>query len=331
MNGKAQDVAAPRGRQVERSRASELGTWIAMPVGIVTVIVVGSILSDRFLSVGNFVNVLNSMSIVGIIVIGMTFVLISGGMADLSVPATLATGGIIVLALQPNLGTVGAMLVGVTAAGLAGLVNGLLIGYARANPIIVTLGVGTIVLGIAQATVGGVIVYGQDPSTGDFVKSTVFGLPMMVVIFLVIAAIGHILLSRTPWGRSTYAIGSNYRATEASAVSIRRIKASAFVLTALLAGLAGCLLGLTLQSARPAIGAGYEFDAITAVVVGGVSLLGGSGSIPRALGGLLFVQLLTNVLVLQGVPTPVQGLAKGILIAGAVAIDIYLRKKGGRS
>lgn len=318
-------------RQVKRSALSRAGSWIAMPVGIVLVVIVGSVLSDRFFTVGNFVNILNSMSIVGIIVVGMTFVLISGKMADLSVPATVGTGGIIVLALQPQLGTVGAMAVGIGAAALAGLINGLLIGYARANAIIVTLGVGTIVLGIAQATVGGVIVYGTDPSSGNFIKSTLFGVPMMVVIFVVFAIIGHLLLSRTPWGRYTYAIGSNMRGTEASAVNVRRTTAQAFILTAVLAGFAGCLLGLSLQSARPAIGTGYEFDAITAVVVGGVSLLGGSGSIPRAMGGLLFVQLLTNVLVLQGVPTPVQGLAKGILIVGAVAIDIHFRRKGGRS
>jgi ribose/xylose/arabinose/galactoside ABC-type transport system permease subunit len=328
---KTQDKLEPRSRQIERSRLSKAGSWIAMPIGIVVVIIAGSVLSDRFFSIGNFVNILNSMSIVGIIVVGMTFVLVSGGMADLSVPANVAMGGIIVLGLQPQLGTAGAMLVGIAAAGIAGMINGLLIGYARANSIIVTLGVGIIVLGIAQATVGGVIVYGTDPSSADFVKSTVLGLPMMVVIFIVIAVIGHVLLSRTPWGRSTYAIGSNYRATEASAVNVRLVSAGAFILTALLAGLAGSLLGLTLQAARPAIGTGYEFDAITAVVVGGVSLLGGAGSIPRAIGGLLFVQLLTNVLVLQGVPTPVQGLAKGILIVGAVAIDIHLRKRGGRS
>lgn len=324
-------VDASRSRTVRTSRTTRLGSWIAMPLGILVIIIIGSLLSPRFLSLSNFSNIVLSMSVVGIIVVGMTFVFISGGMADLSVPATVATGAIIVLGAQPALGTVGAALVAIVAAGVAGLVNGLLIGYAKANPIIVTLGIGTIVLGLAQAFVGGAIVYGTDPTTGDFVKSELFGIPMIVVIFVVIAIIGHILLSRSPWGRWTYAVGSNYRATEASAAPVRKVKAAAFVLTAILAGGSGVLLGLSLQSARPAIGTGYEFDAITAVVVGGVSLLGGFGSIPRAIGGLLFVQLLTNVLVLQGVPTPVQGLAKGILIAGAVAIDVYLRRKGGRS
>ncbi len=93
--------------------------------------------------------------------------------------------------------------------------------------------------------------------------------------------------------------------------------------------MSGALLGLTLQSARPLVGTGYEFSAITAVVVGGISIMGGFGSVPRAIAGLVFVQLLTNVMVLQGVRTPVQGFVLGLLIAGAVALDVALRRRGG--
>ena len=109
---------------------------------------------------------------------------------------------------------------------------------------------------------------------------------------------------------------------------MRAVRAGAFVITAFAAGISGGLLGLTLQSARPLVGQGYEFSAITAVVVGGVSIMGGFGSIPRAMAGLVFVQLLTNVMVLQGVRTPIQGFVLGLLIAGAVALDIALRKRG---
>ena len=106
------------------------------------------------------------------------------------------------------------------------------------------------------------------------------------------------------------------------------VKAGAFVVTGLCAGLSGALLGLTLQSARPLVGTGYEFSAITAVVVGGVSIMGGFGSVPRAIAGLTFVQILTNVMVLQGVRTPIQGFVLGLLIAFAVALDVALRKRG---
>jgi ribose/xylose/arabinose/galactoside ABC-type transport system permease subunit len=313
------------------SRASRYLDLVArggLPFIILAVIVFGSLTSPVFFTTGNFLNVLTNMSIVGIVVVAMTYVLVVGGLADLSVPATIACGAILSLALQTQLGTGGAFLVAVLVAGATGLINGLLIGYARVNAIIVTLGMGTIILGIVQAMVGGVIVYGADPHSADFIKSRPFGMPMVVVLFILIAIIGHLILSHTFWGRWTMATGGNYSAAEASAVPVRAVKAGAFVFTGLAAGISGGLLGLTLQAARPMVGTGYEFSAITAVVVGGVSIVGGFGSVPRAIAGLVFVQLLTNVMVLQGVRTPVQGLALGILIAGAVGADLALRKRG---
>lgn len=310
---------------------ARLGPLIGMPLGIVLLLVVGTVLSDRFFTAGNLVNVLINISILGVIVVGMAFVFITRGLADLSVPATVAVGAILTLSLQPAIGTLAAAGVGILAATAAGVINGVLIGYARINPVITTLAVSTIVLGVAQWSVGGVIVYGSDPQAQAFLNSRVFGIPVIVIIFVLVALIGHLVLSRTTLGRWVYAAGSNPDATRASAVPLARTRALAFILTAGLSGLAGSLLGITLQTARPAIGIGYEFDAITAVVVGGISLLGGSGSIPRAMGGLLFVALLNNILVLQGVPTPVQGIAKGLLIVLAVSLDIYLRRKGGRS
>lgn len=318
-------------RVTRANLTARMAPLIGMPLGIVLLLVVGAILSDRFLTVGNLVNVLINISILGVIVVGMTFVFITRGLADLSVPATVAVGAILTLGLQPAIGTVPAALVAILAALAAGCINGLLIGYARINPVITTLAVSTIVLGIAQWSVGGVIVYGSDPAAQAFLNGRVFGIPIIVLVFLAVAIAGHLVLSRTTLGRWVYAAGSNPDATRASAVPVARTRAAAFVLTAGLSGLAGVLLGITLQTARPGIGAGYEFDAITAVVVGGISLLGGSGSVPRALGGLLFVALLNNILVLQGVPTPVQGIAKGLLIVGAVSLDIYLRRKGGRA
>jgi ribose/xylose/arabinose/galactoside ABC-type transport system permease subunit len=318
------------GRVSAVTSGNRLAGWIGLPAALVALLVLGALTTDKFLTTGNLINILTGMSIVGIIVVGMTFVIITQGLADLSVPATVATGAIVVLKGQETLGTAGAIIAAVLVAGLAGAVNGVLIGYARANPIIVTLGIGTIVLGLAQALVGGAIVYGEPTATSRFLSDRILGVPVVVLIFLAVAAIGHLVLSRTAWGRWTYAVGSNYAATEASGVPVRRTRGAAFVLTGALSGFSGVLLGLTLLSARPVVGTGYEFDAITAVVVGGVSLLGGFGSIPRAMGGLLLVQLLTNLLVLYGVPTPVQGLGKGAIIALAVAVDIHLRRKGGR-
>ncbi|MER3393835.1 MAG: ABC transporter permease, partial [Microcella pacifica] len=171
----------------------------------------------------------------------------------------------------------------------------------------------------------------DNPEAQAFLTGRVFGvIPVIVLIFLAVVIMGHLLLSRSMLGRWSYAVGSNPSATGASAVPVKRVRAIAFLMTGTLSGFSGVLLGITLQTARPGIGMGYEFDAITAVVVGGVSLLGGSGTVLYAFGGLLFVQLLTNIMVLLGVPTEPQGLVKGALIVGAVAIDVALRRRGGR-
>lgn len=316
------------GRFDRGSRSIAMLSRAGLALAIVAVISYGALSSPVFLTTGNLVNVLTSMAIVGIVVVGMTFVLVVGGLADLSVPATIACGAILTLALQPVLGPVPAFLLAIGLAGACGLVNGMLVGYVGINPIIATLGVGTILLGIVQAAVGGVIVYGADPSSADFVKGRVLGIPNIVLIFLAIAVVGNFVLSKSFWGRWTIATGGNYRAAEASAVPVRAVKAGAFVITGLAAGLSGALLGLTLQSARPLVGTGYEFSSITAVVVGGVSIMGGAGSVPRAIAGLVFVQVLTNVMVLQGVRTPIQGFVLGLLIASAVALDVALRKRG---
>ncbi len=299
-----------------------------LAIAIALVVLYGAISSPVFFTLGNFLNVLTSMSLIGIIVIGMTFVLIVGGLADLSVPATIACGAILSLAMQPYVGAVPAALLAIALAGFCGLLNGILIGYLEINPIITTLSVGAIVLGVVQAAVGGVIVYGSDPVMAELVKGRILGIPNVVWVFAAVALLGHYILSRTYWGRWVTAIGGNYTAARASAIPVRAVKSGAFVATGLCAGLSGVLLGLTLQSARPFLGAGYEFSAITAVVIGGISILGGFGSIPRAIAGLIFVQLLTNVMVLEGVRTPPQGFVMGLLIAVAVSLDVALRKRG---
>lgn len=318
-------------RVTDEKKTNKLLGGIALPLGILGLLVAGALLSEQFLTTRNLTNVLINMSIVGIIVVGMTFVFIVRGLADLSVPAMVAIGALLALGLQPALGSLLAALVGVLAASFAGLINGLLIGYARLNPVITTLATGTIVLGVAQAAVGGVIVYGNDPQLQSFLTGRLLGIPVIVLIFLAVALGGHLLLSRTTFGRWVYATGSNPDATKASAVPVQLTRGAAFWMTATLSGFSGVLLGLTLQTARPGVGTGYEFDAITAVVVGGVSLLGGFGNMPRALGGLLLVTLLSNIMVLNGIPTESQGLVMGTLIAAAVAVDVYLRRRGGAS
>src|SRR5699024_4675788 len=234
--------ASARLRKV--SRRSKIQAQVGVPAGIGIACVIGVLTSDNFLTVGNLMNVLINVSVLGVIAVGMTFVFITRGLADLSVPANVAVGAILVLALQPQLGTAGAAAVGLVAAGLAGTISGVLIGYGGINPVITTLALNTIVLGFVQWAVGGVIVYGSDTSAQNALNSRVLGVPVIVIILVAVAAIGHLLLSRTILGRWTYATGGNPHATRASAAPVAFTKATAFAMTGLHSGLAGVLLGI---------------------------------------------------------------------------------------
>jgi ribose transport system permease protein len=310
-------------------RDKKLGFSLGVPATVLLLLVGGALSSPQFLTTHNLLNVLISISIVGIVAVGMAFVTISGGWADLSVPALIATGAIILLHAQPAFGTLWALALAIGACAIAGAVNGMLIGYVKANPIVVTLGTNIIILGIAQSFVGGKIVYNSDPVANEVVLGKIYGVPFIVVVFLGFALAAHFLLNRTVWGRWTVATGGNYAAAAASGVPVRLIRGMSFVFTSIFAGVSGCLLALSLQSVRPVIGIGYDFNSFAALVVGGVSLLGGSGSIPRVIGGLFIIQLMSNIMVLHGFPTTAQGLAEGIVIVFAVAFDIKLRRRSG--
>jgi ribose transport system permease protein len=266
---------------------------------------------------------------VGLAALGSTFVAVCGGLADLSIPANVALGALVALGAQSVVGPEWAAFLGLLVASLGGLVNGVLIGYVRINPIIVTLGSGFLLLGLAQLLVGGGIVYAEPSAFGTFVAGNLLGIPVAVWIFFIVALILHVVLSRTAFGRWNFAVGGNYEASAASAVPVRFTRASAFVLTGLLSGMCGVLIALSLGQARPIIGVGYEFVAITAVVIGGTSLFGGRGSILRTVGGVIILALINNLIVLIGWPTPATGLATGSILLAVVAVDAYLRRRTG--
>jgi ribose transport system permease protein len=302
---------------------------LSIPLAIVALMIVGSFVSPSFLTARNFINVLNAYSAVGLAALGSTFVAVCGGLADLSIPANVAMGALVALGVQSVVGPEWAAVLGILVASLGGLVNGVLIGYVRINPIIVTLGSGFLLLGLAQLLVGGGIVYAEPSAFGSFVAGNLLGLPVAVWIFFIVALILHVVLSRTPFGRWNFAVGGNYEASAASAVPVRFTRAAAFVLTGLLSGMCGVLIALSLGQARPIIGVGYEFVAITAVVIGGTSLFGGRGSILRTVGGVIILALINNLIVLIGWPTPASGFATGTILLVVVAVDAYLRRRTG--
>lgn len=315
------------------SRQGTVGSILSrasIPIAVVVLLIIGAIASPSFLTTSNLLNVLNANAAVGLAALGMTFVAVCGGLADLSVPANVAMGALISLGAQPAIGPVPAVILGILVATLGGVINGILVGYFRINPIIATLGTGTAILGLSQLLIGGGIVYGKPSALANLVSGNFLGIPVFVWIFVVVAIVLHPLLSRTAWGRWNHAVGGNYVASAASAVPVRLTKASAFVLTGLLSGVCGALLGLSNGQARPIVGTGYEFVAITAVVIGGTSLFGGTGSILRTVGGVIITALIGNLIILIGLPTQTTGLVTGVIVLVAVSVDAYFRRKAGR-
>ncbi len=314
----------------KRGLRATLVSRLSIPLAIVVLLIIGLLISPSFLTFSNLTNVLNANAAVGLIALGMTFVAVCGGMADLSVPANVAMGALVALGAQPVAGPLGAALLGLAVATLGGVINGVLIGYLKLNSIITTLGTGSVLLGLSQLLIGGGIVYGEKNGISAVLRSDFIGIPLFVWIFALVALILTPLLSRTAFGRWNFAVGGNYEAAEASVVPVRFTKASAFILTGFLAGLCGVLLGLSNGQARPIIGFNYEFVAITAVVIGGTSLFGGSGSVLRTVGGVIITALISNLIILGGLPTQSTGLVTGAIVLVAVGFDVYSRRKAGR-
>jgi ribose transport system permease protein len=289
--------------------------------------IAGTILSPVFLTKENLLNVARTVSFLGFVAIGMTFVVIGGNLVDLSVESTIAAAGILVLAVMPTVGPLGAILITLGLGAVIGTINGILVGYVRGNPVMVTLGMNVVVGGLGTAFAQGGFVYDTDATFARLGRGDILGVPICVWLLVITALCFAAVLSSTTFGRWVYATGTNYPASRVAGVPVKRVIASTFVVSGVLAAAAGILLSSLLGSARTGSGVGYAFNAVTAVAIGGASLLGGSGSLPRTAAGLLVVGVLNNLMVLVGVPSDAQQLVVGIVIIVVVAGDVFIRRR----
>lgn len=285
---------------------------------------------DSFLTLDNFLNVLRRSSVYGIIAVGMTFVIISGGI-DLSVGSLLALSGMIAAQVMISLGgeapDVQALWIGV-AAGLGvgligGLLNGVVLVRLKLQPFIVTLGTMSLFRGIAL-----VMNDGQPINVGAFrylAEGTVVGVPISILLFLAVILLAGGALRYVRFGRHTYAIGSNEEAAFHAGVHVRRVKVGIYTLGGLLTGLAGLIAMSRTVSAQPTAGVGAELDVIAAVVIGGASLSGGRGTIMGTIIGTLLISFLRNGCTLVGISTNAQLIVIGVVIIIAVAMDQFTR------
>jgi len=286
---------------------------------LILLIIAASMLSDRFLSVPNLLNILRQVAIVGILAIGMTFVILTKGI-DLSVGSLLGISVVLYAGLLENYSMAVAIPLGLGAAMLAGLVNGIGVAFARIPPFIMTLGMLSFARGLAFIYTGGTPIPILNENFYSLGNGYIAGIPIPSLILIAVVAVSAVILSLTPFGRSIYGIGSNEEAARLSGVPVNLYKVIVYVISGLVSGLAGLVYASQLSIGTPIAGQGYELDAIAAVVVGGTSLFGGKGTVAGTFIGTLIIGVLANILNLTGVDPYVQQLFKGALIVVAVYV-----------
>jgi len=284
-------------------------------------------LNPVFLSVTNITTILRAMSFIGIIAIGQTLLLISGAF-DLSVGSTAGLAAIICsyAMVRLNLPIPVAVLAGLGTGAIVGLVNGFSVLKLGVPAFIATLGMLYIAKGIAFLISKGYTIYPLPEAVNQFGTAEPFGTSWSFVIFVVLAVIAHFVLSKTTYGRKLYAVGGNPEVARLAGISPAAIQMSGFVLVGICASLGGMSLMARIVTGNPTIGLGWELNVIAGVVIGGVSLFGGAGSIPGAVIGLLIMQVVTSGLVVVGVDPYWQTVAVGVIMITAVAIDILRRR-----
>jgi len=306
--------------------AARIWRRVGVLAALIILVIAASFLSDRFLTPANLLNILRQVAIVGILAIGMTFVILTRGI-DLSVGSILGLSVVIYAGLLETHSMAIAIPLGLLVAMAAGLVNGLGVASAGIPPFIMTLGMLSFARGLAFLYTGGTPIPILNEAFYNLGNDYLFGIPIPSLILLAILAVSAVILSLTAFGRSVYAIGSNEEAARLSGVPVRLYKIIVYVIAGGVSGLAGLVYASQLSIGTPIAGQGYELDAIAAVVVGGTSLFGGKGSVGGTFLGTLIIGVLANILNLTGVDPYVQQLFKGALIVVAV----YFMSRSGRS
>ncbi len=290
-----------------------------------------SFFSNRFLTVSNLTNVARQISINGVMAVGMTFVILTGGI-DLSVGSVMALTGTIMAGAMVNQGwpSFVAVLAGLALGIVLGLINGSLVAYAKLPAIIVTLAMMEAARGLALLYTGGYPLAGLPSSFSTLGRGFLFDIqliPIPAVVMLITYLAAYILLNHIPFGRYFFAVGDNEEAAHLSGVNTRKVKILAHVISGFTAALAGLIITSRLMSGQPNAGEGFELDAIAAVVLGGTDIAGGRGSILGTLIGSLTMGVLSNGLNLMGVSPYVQRVIKGLIIVGAIFISSRRRNR----
>ena len=287
-----------------------------------------SFTSSAFLSSTNLINIARQMAMLGISAVGMTFVMLTGGI-DLSVGSIISLTGIVtaISMVTLHLNMIIAILLGLAVAVIVGLINGIAVTKFKIPALITTLGTMTSVRGLSFIFTGGMPVFGFPNSFNVFGRGSIVGVPIPVIIMTVIFFIGWITLNRTKYGRYLYAIGGNDEAARLSGINVPKNLLLAYLFSGLLTGIAGIIMLSRVNSGQPTTGTGFEMDVITAVVLGGINIAGGEGNFIGFIYGILIIGVLSNGMVLLNVYDYYQMLIKGLVLLFAVGIDKYYKNK----
>jgi len=328
----------PQMGQLVSSIFSKYGIFLVFAA----MVLVASLLSPAFLSRINLINIVRQMSVVGLISLGVTGVIVSGGI-DLSSGSVVGLTAVVAasLAQDPEFATlfypglhglplVVPVLAACLVGALVGLINGSLVAKARIPPFIATLGTYTSIRGLALLYTGGRPISDLTDAYNFIGQGDVLGVPVPIIILVVMAVVTHILYANTKFGKYIYAIGGNEQAARVSGINSGRYKLLMYVFAGFLSGLAGLVVSARIGSGQPGLGVGYELDAIAAAVIGGASLsAGGIGTVAGTIVGALIIGVLNNILDLTNVSAYWQQIIKGCIIVGAVIID-QLKHRGSK-
>jgi ribose transport system permease protein len=311
-----------------RDRLTNTVSQLAAGGALIVIFLYLSFASPDFLTSNNLFNVGAQTAVTAIIAMGMTLVIITAGI-DLSVGSVAALAGVMGAKLMSDLGlpvipaVVGAVLVGA----LAGLINGTLIAWAGMAPFIATLGMMSVARGSLDISTNAVAVFGLPNNFQLLGQGQIGPVPIPVIAILVVALIGHFVLTRTKLGRYSYAIGSNPEAARLSGIPVRLYLTIVYMICGALAGFGGMIAASRVDSGQPNFGIGLELDVIAAAVIGGASLFGGQGTIVGTLIGAFLIALIRNGSVLLNINTFIQSVVIGVVIWLAVMWDTFRRRK----
>jgi ribose/xylose/arabinose/galactoside ABC-type transport system permease subunit len=327
-NATSPDLVTSSEAPKTRINIKELLLRYALVLVLIVFVAVLGLSNGSFFTLSNFNVVLLQVSTNALLATGATYVILTGGI-DLSVGSVVGMAGVAaaMVAQQDGAGwTVAAVATGILAGGAIGLLNGLLVAIARVPAFVATLGTMTIALGIAYVLSDGQPISGLSDQFLA-VSGDLYGFPVPVLLMILAVLISWILLARTRLGLHIYATGGNPQAARVAGVNLRGIRLTVYTLSGLLAGLAGVVLASRATAGISTTGTGYELNAIAAAVIGGISLMGGRGSIFGTVFGFMIIGVLDNGLNILNVSPFYQLIIKGVIIIGAVFIDSTLNRK----